>query len=166
MNPLRILLLVLLTLVFGSQVSAQSTLPREVQADLMQKEIMQLLREKDFSAVNQKFKEYEALGVKMPGPLLMTRIQVSYKVMDYEAAQKQLEEYLSTAERGTKGYDKALTMYADINIKMQKHNAAQLASVLPEMVAISAGSYRMGCQRDSDCPLPMSNMRNRHIKSR
>ena len=121
-NFLSLLLFSLLT---AQTASAQ--LAKEAQADLKQQQIIRTVQQGQFSQAYQQFKEYDALGVKMPTPLLFIRAQVSFKANDFVGTKAYLEQYINNAQRGTANYNKALSMYTAVEPK-----AAQQATQLAE----------------------------------
>ena len=117
----------LLCLLLTAQ-TASAQLSKEAQADLKQQQIIRTVQQGQLSQAYQQFKEYDALGVKMPTPLLFIRAQVSFKANDFVGAKSYLEQYINSAQRGTPNYNKALSMYAAVEPKaaqQQRFSRAQ-----------------------------------------
>jgi len=108
--------MLLLLLVFIAN-TANAQLSKEAQADLKQQQIIRTVQQGQFTQAYQQFKEYDALGVKMPTPLLFIRAQVSFKQNDFVSTKQYLEQYVNSAQRGTANYNKALSMYAAVEPK-------------------------------------------------
>ena len=163
-------------LITGSAV-AQLDLPKEVQADLKQQEIIKALKSQNFKGADDLFKQYEALGVTMPPPLLFFKAQTKFQLGDFVASKATLEAYLKSAKRGSDSYNKALSMYTSVTPKAQAQQAEidakkqrrlaekqareknlidQALTDLPnQMVQIPLGEFVMGSENGHDDETPL-----------
>ena len=110
---LRILLPALAMLVFLAA-PARAQLPPEVQGDLLVDKITEAIAAKNYAHAERLFRDYEALELPIPAPLMVHRALVYYQLGRAEQALETLEAYLSVADRGSAGYARALKMYKDI----------------------------------------------------
>jgi len=164
-------------LIISSEASSQLDLPKEVQADLKQQDIIKALKVKNFKGASELFKQYEALGVTMPPPLLFFKAQTNFQLGDFVATKETLEAYLKSAKRGSDSYNKALSMYTSVIPKAKAQQAALVAQkkrlaiekkqreqaladqalqdLATQMIQIPLGEFVMGSDNGGDNEKPL-----------
>ncbi len=100
-------------LVMASSAWAQTT-QTEIQADLLQTQIIAELKAKNYAKADALFRQYDALGVDMPPPLQLQRALTHFHLKKYWEAEKLLLVYLQRAQRGSDEYRQALSMLAEV----------------------------------------------------
>lgn len=110
-GPLIKLVVCLFTLWIACEAAAQSTLPPQVQADLLKQQIVDALKQEDLKAALAAFDKYHALKVKMPPPLLFLEAKAASAAGDPLRAFKSLEAFLKATPQEGKQYSEALTLY-------------------------------------------------------
>ena len=171
------LIITLLIVLMSSATNAQQGLPKEVQADLKQQEIINALKSQNFQAAQTLFEEYDAFGVTMPPPLMLLRAQSQFQVNDFIGTKSTLEAYLSVAQRGSEDYNKALSMYSSIGAKADQQLAEKtlqekiqkeqqqtqekllveqaLVNLPSQMVVIPTGQFIMGSESGGNDEQPV-----------
>ncbi|TAK53072.1 MAG: formylglycine-generating enzyme family protein [Gammaproteobacteria bacterium] len=157
----------LLLLVFiAAESQAQSSLPPEVQADILKTRIVDALSKQNVKGALLAFDQYRQLKVAMPPALLFLEAKAAWVNMDAARAFNALEEFLKVAPREGDQYKRALALYpeyqaraAEVQRKLdeqrQAAEAAKLAAVLQQvpmmlaalqanMVSIPGGALQMG----------------------
>ena len=110
------------TLAFSFQVSAQ--LPKEVQADLLQKKIIAAIEQKDFDIAANLIDDYRALDISMPPAISMIDVKISKNNGNINRQKTALEEYFNNADQSHSAYEAALEMQLEIDdIINRKSNA-------------------------------------------
>lgn len=123
---------------------AQSSLPKEVQADLLQNEIIAGLESGDLSAAKSSLAKYRALKVEMPLVLILIEAKIAISEKNYETADKRLSEYLEKGGREAPAYQEVLIMYKKVSTEIaaekerkkqsQREKAAELAAQVTNAV--------------------------------
>jgi len=123
-------------LVMASPAWAQTT-QTEIQADLLQTQIIAELKAKNYAKADALFQEYDALGVAMPPPLQLQRALTHFHLKKYWEAEKLLLVYLQRAQRGSDEYRQALSMLAEVKplAAPARAEAARAAAIKREQEA-------------------------------
>ena len=106
-----------LSLCVSSLASAQ--LPPEVKADLLQEQIVDSLKAKDYRTVKDKIFEYKNLGVVVPPAILLINAKIAIQEQDFQEGQSSLEEYFNAGGKEHKSYQEALSLYKSVRPKAQ-----------------------------------------------
>jgi hypothetical protein len=128
---------------------AQSSLPKEVQADLLQKEIINGLEGGDLAAAKSSLAKYRALDIQMPLVLVLIEAKIAVSDNDYILAEKRLAEYLSQGGKAAPSYSEALNLYRDVSNKIEAEKAKQQVQEIAERKRIS--DTISGCMSGSTC---------------
>jgi hypothetical protein len=112
---IRTLLTALALLVFGRVAFSQSSLPPEVQADLLRQQIIEsaqaAAKSHDYAPVLAHIDEYKKLKVSVPPALFLVESKAAAKTGDFLRAKTALESFLSVADRSSASYKEALSLY-------------------------------------------------------
>jgi formylglycine-generating enzyme required for sulfatase activity len=128
---------------------AQSSLPPEVQADLLGRQISDALKREDVNATLAAFDQYHKLDVTIPPPWLFVEAKVAWAANDATRAFGMLQNFLRVTEREGTQYNEALALYSSYETAAKAMVEAALPALLSglEFIDIPAGNFRMG---DSD----------------
>ena len=91
--------------------AAQSSLPPQVQADLVKQQIVDALKKEDVKTALAAFDKYHELKVKMPPPMMFLEAKAASAAGDALRAFKSLEAFLKTSPKEGKQYRQALALY-------------------------------------------------------
>ena len=143
---------VLVAVLLGSFTEAAAQLPPEIMADRYLVQAERLMNEKDYKAALEAMEKIVALqkehDLKLPGEFHFKYAQVALSAGLLEAAIDSVSKYLVVVGRAGKFYREALEL---LDQAEQKQAEPIQMSILPEMVAIPGGSFRMGCVSGLDC---------------
>lgn len=92
--------------------SAQTTLPKDVQADLLKVQIFKALQSKDLAVALAKIDEFKNLGVALPPPLALVEAKAASHMNQHVRALAALTSALSGLERGSAQYTEAIALYS------------------------------------------------------
>jgi ferredoxin-like protein FixX len=95
--------------------NAQSNLPVQVQADLLQRKLVDAVSRGDSSTALKSVEEYRALKISVPLPMLIVEAKLSAARGDGLRAQAALEEYFQSAKSGDDKYSEALSLYVRVS---------------------------------------------------
>ena len=141
---------VLVAVLLGGFTEAVAQLPPEILADRYLVQAERLMKEKDHAAALEAMNKIIALqkehGLKLPGEFHFKYAQVALSAGSLEAAIDSVSKYLVVAGRAGKFYREALEL-----LDQAEKRQAEGTSILPEMVVIPGGSFRMGCVSGLDC---------------
>ena len=143
---------VLIAVSLGSFTEAAAQLPPEIMADRYLVQAERLMKEKDFKAALEAMEKIVALqkehDLKLPDEFHFKYAQIAMSAGLLDAAIDAVSRYLVAAGRTGKFYREALELLD----QAEKKRAEPIQmSILPEMVAIPGGSFRMGCVSGLDC---------------
>jgi hypothetical protein len=100
---------------FCSAALGQSeSLPPKVEADLLNRQVVEAYSAANWSQVLMLVEQYRALepkGVKVPLPLVLVEAEAAAATKDTERALRALTRYLNASTPSDSGYDKALALY-------------------------------------------------------
>lgn len=96
---------------------ARAQLPPEVQADLLQADIISDIKNKDFKSAKQNIAKYRALKLEMPPAVIIIDAKVAMALNDPIRAKKVLEEYFKKAGKSDSSYKGALQLYRNVKEK-------------------------------------------------
>ena len=103
--------IVLLLLMLLTSISLQAELPKDVQADIIEKRIYQFVNDKDYKGALDQFKKYHSLGVTMPPALLYFEAITATVINNPITAKKALDDYFQLINvKNDKNYEKALAL--------------------------------------------------------
>ncbi|MFY9270865.1 MAG: formylglycine-generating enzyme family protein [Candidatus Manganitrophaceae bacterium] len=132
----------------------QSSLPPKVQADILQNQLVEEVREKKFSDALVTIDRYKALGVPVPLRVLWLEAKLAYSSSQAQRALKAIELYLSRAAEGGKEdelYAEAIALYPKIqkaaseeNIKLGLDESKLPKELQGAMLLIKGGCFEMG----------------------
>lgn len=97
------------------KVAAQEGLPRKVQADILNNEIVSDVRRHDLPAALQAIDKYQKLNIKMPPVLLFVEAESAHKVGDPVRALDSLNAFLDVANRKSRDYRRAVELWPQYN---------------------------------------------------
>ncbi len=117
--------LVMLLLCSGS---VNAALPKEVQADLLQEEIIQSLKSNDMDAAAKQIQRYRALGVEVPPTIMIIESKVAIARKEFVQAKRVLEEYFNKTGTGHQDYKKALALYRQVQAPAKQQAGRQAAA--------------------------------------
>ena len=143
---------VLIAVSLGSFTEAAAQLPPEIMADRYLVQAERLMKEKDFKAALEAMEKIVALqkehDLKLPDGFHFKYAQIAMSAGLLDAAIDAVSRYLVAAGRTGKFYREALELLD----QAEKKQAEPIQmSILPEMVAIPGGSFRMGCVSGLNC---------------
>ena len=142
----------------GFTVAAQ--LPPEIMADRYLVEAEQLIAKKDYGAAREVMNKIVALqkehNFTLPDEFHFKYAQVALSAGSFRAAIDSVNKYLGTAGREGKFYREALELLVAAEQKEQRRKQEearrkQFHPILPEMVVIPGGRFRMGCVSGRGC---------------
>ena len=143
---------VLVAVLLGGFTEAVAQLPLEIMADRYLVQAERLMKEKDYKAALEAMEKIVALqkehDLKLPDEFHFKYAQIAMSAGLIEAAIDAVSRYLVAAGRTGKFYREALEL---LDQAEQKQAEPIQMSILPEMVAIPGGSFRMGCVSGLDC---------------
>ena len=141
---------VLVAVLLGSFTEAAAQLPPEIMADRYLVQAERLMKEKDFKAALEAMEKIVALqkehDLKLPDGFHFKYAQIAMSAGLIEAAIEAVSRYLVAAGREGKFYREALEL-----LDQAEKRQAEGTPILPEMVVIPGGSFRMGCVSGLDC---------------
>lgn len=149
-----ILFLSALTFFFSFKAVAQSRLPPQVQADILQNELIEQIKAKKFDDALATIDRYKALGVPVPLPIVWLEAKIAHSSGQNNRALNAIELYLGKAVEGGKKderYAEAIALYPKIQ-KAASEEKIKLGldeSKLPRelqgvMTLIKGGCFEMG----------------------
>ena len=143
---------VLVAVLLGSFTEAAAQLPPEIMADRYLVQAERLMNEKDYKAALEAMEKIVALqkehDLKLPDEFHFKYAQIAISAGLLDAAIDAVSRYLVAAGRTGKFYREALELLD----QAEKKRAEPIQmSILPEMVAIPGGSFRMGCVSGLNC---------------
>ena len=125
-------------------------LPPEIMADRYLVQAERLMKEKDYKAALEAMEKIVALqkehDLKLPDEFHFKYAQIAMSAGLIEAAIDAVSRYLVAAGRTGKFYREALEL-----LDQAEKKQAEGTPILPEMVVIPGGSFRMGCVSGLDC---------------
>ncbi len=143
---------VLIAVSLGSFTEAAAQLPPEIMADRYLVQAERLMKEKDYKAALEAMEKIVALqkehDLKLPDEFHFKYAQIAMSAGLLEAAIDAVSRYLVAAGRTGKFYREALEL---LDQAEQKQAEPIQMSILPEMVMIPGGSFRMGCVSGLNC---------------
>ena len=143
---------VLIAVSLGSFTEAAAQLPPEIMADRYLVQAERLMNEKDYKAALEAMEKIVALqkehDLKLPDEFHFKYAQIAMSAGLLEAAIDAVSRYLVAAGRTGKFYREALEL---LDQAEQKQAEPIQMSILPEMVMIPGGSFRMGCVSGLNC---------------
>jgi len=92
---------------------AQTGLPPQVQADLLQNQIVAAFKASEFQSVLDKITQYKKLPVTVPASVLIEEAKAANATHDPLRAWNALQATLQVAKRGTPEYQEALALYPE-----------------------------------------------------
>ncbi len=142
----------MVAVLLGSFTEAAAQLPPEIMADRYLVQAERLMKEKDFKAALEAMEKIVALqkehDLKLPDGFHFKYAQIAMSAGLHEAAIDSVSRYLVAAGREGKFYREALELLD----QAEKKQAEPIQMpILPEMVVIPGGSFRMGCVSGLDC---------------
>jgi len=149
----------------------QSSLPPEVQADIVKVKIIDAAKRSDLRAVLAGIDEINALKVPVAPSLRFLEAKAASQSGDSVRALKALEQFLAASERTGPQYAEALALYpkyqaagvaaqqelrerrpSELRAAGQGEVADLIERLQAEMIDVRAGSFRMGGQSGSYIP--------------
>lgn len=128
-----------LVFVFPQRLSAQrSSLPPEVQADILKSKILKSLEAKDFKGVLVAADQFEKLKLPVPPPIRFIEAKAAAATVDPIRAFATLQDFMATADRNSKQYKEALDLYP----KYESDPAVQ-AKIRAEAQAMGESNARL-----------------------
>ena len=141
---------VLVAVLLGGFTEAVAQLPPEIMADRYLVQAERLMKEKDYKAALEAMEKIVALqkehDLKLPDEFHFKYAQIAMSAGLIEAAIDAVSRYLVAAGRTGKFYREALEL-----LDQAEKKQAEGTPILPEMVVIPGGSFRMGCVSGLDC---------------
>ena len=146
----RVIGSVVLAVLLGAFIEAAAQLPPEIMADRYLVQAERLMKEKEFKAALEAMEKIVALqkehDLKLPGEFHFKYAQIALSAGLLEAAIEAVNRYLVAEGRSGASYRQALEL-----LDQAEKRQAEGTPILPEMVAIPGGSFRMGCVSGLDC---------------
>ena len=141
---------VLVAVLLGGFTEAVAQLPPEIMADRYLVQAERLMKEKDYKAALEAMEKIVALqkehDLKLPDEFHFKYAQIAMSAGLIEAAIDAVSRYLVAAGRTGKFYREALELLDQAEKKQPEGTP-----ILPEMVVIPGGRFRMGCVSGLDC---------------
>ena len=110
----RAIVLAALYVIPHSAVS-QSSLPVEVQADLLQQRIVEALESGDSSSVFSGMDAFRELAVAIPPSLFYVEARAAYLQGDFQRSMKAMNTYLRDSDSTDSFYQQAIRFYPELN---------------------------------------------------
>ena len=151
---------VVVSVLLGSFTGAAAQLPPEIMADRYLVEAEQLIAKKDYGAALELMNKIVALqqehNFTLPDVFHFKYAELALSAGSFRAAIDSVNKYLGTAGREGKFYWEALELLVAAEQKEQRRKQEearqkQFHPILPEMVVIPGGRFRMGCVSGRDC---------------
>ena len=126
----------------GTYVFAQSDIPREAQAQMLNDRIIAAQEKQDWRAVISAIEQYKKLR-SMPPPFLVSEAEAAEKIGDFATAKSALTAYLNQAKPTDHQYNDAIAMYERVQEKGDLSTLVQYTHSI-KLVPIPGGRFRMG----------------------
>ena len=151
---------VLVAVSWGTLTAAAAQLPPEIMADRYLLQAERLIAEKNHKAALEVMDKIVALqrehGLTLPDEFHFKYAQIAMSAGSIKAVIDSVNKYLATAGRGGQFYREALELLdeaeqEEARRKQEEARRKQIRPILPEMVVIPAGRFRMGCVSGKNC---------------
>ena len=158
---------VLVAVLSGTLTAAAAQLPPEIMADRFLLRAERLIAEKDYKSALEVMNKIVALqkehDLTLPDEFHFKYAQIAMSAGSTKAVIESVNKYLATAGRAGQFYREALELLdeaeqeearrkqKEARRKQEESRRKQIRPILPEMVVIPAGRFRMGCVDGIDC---------------
>ena len=155
---------VLVAVLLGTLTATAAQLPPEIMADRFLLRAERLIAEKDYKSALEVMNKIVALqkehDLTVPDEFHFKYAQIAMSAGSSKAALDSVNKYLATAGRAGQSYREALELLEEAEQeearrkqrrKQEEARRKHTRPILPEMVVIPAGSFRMGCVSGRDC---------------
>ena len=157
---------VLVAVLLGGFTEAVAQLPPEIMADRYLVQAERLMKEKEFKAALEAMEKIVALqkehDLTLPAEFHFKYAQIAQSAGLLDPAIAAVNRYLVAAGRAGKFYREALELLdqaekqqaeqlEEARRRQEEERRRQTRPILPEMVVIPAGGFRMGCVSGKDC---------------
>ena len=149
-----------LLVLLGRFTAAAAQLPPEIEADRYLVRAERLIAENDYAGARDAMNQIVALqsehNLTLPDLFHFKYAQVALSAGSFEAAMDSVTRYLVAAGREGEFYREALELLDEAERRKQleqleEERRKQFPPILPAMMVIPAGSFRMGCVSGRDC---------------
>ena len=156
----RIITSVVIAVLLGGFTGAAAQLPPEIMADRYLLQAERLMAKKDYEAAMDMMGKIVALqrehDLTLPDEFHVKYARVALSAGSIKAAIDSVTKYLTTAGRKGEFYREALELLVAAEQKEQRRKQEearrkQFHPILPEMVVIPGGRFRMGCVSGRGC---------------
>lgn len=132
-------------LLLNAAIFAQSDIPVETQAKILNKKISDAYKSKNYQAMISNIEQYRKLGDIFPNNLLFLEAQAAYLSGDSVRALTVLKEYLRTAKKTDPNYDDAIQLYPQLESNAATDSIKAFVAEIPsQMKLIPGGRFKMG----------------------
>ena len=151
---------VLVAALFGSCAAGSAQLPPKILADRYLVKVDQLINKKNFRKALELMDKIAELqqdhNFSVPDGFHFKYAEVAFSAKSFKSAIDSVKKYLRIASINDEFYREALALLLqaeqkEAQRKFEEQMRAQLRPLLPEMVEIPGGNYRMGCVSGQDC---------------
>jgi uncharacterized protein len=111
---------------------AVADLPKQVQADLLQDDIIAALKNNAMQEAKSAIRKYRALGIDLPPTIMIIEAKVAIAMKEYLVAKKVLEQFFKETGTKHKSYKNALELY-----KLVREPAAKIEKEQKRQAAIN-----------------------------
>ena len=151
---------VLVAALFGSCAAGSAQLPPKIMADRYLVKVDQLINKKNFRKALELMDKIAELqqehNFSVPDGFHFKYAEVAFSARSFKSAIDSVKKYLRIASINDEFYREALALLLQAEQKEAQRKLGEgmqaiLRPLLPEMVEIPGGSYRMGCVSGRDC---------------
>ena len=143
---LKTLLFAVVLAVTFNFADSKAQLPKEVQADILQDDIVTAIKRKDFVSAKNNIAKYRALGIALPPAIMIIDAKVAAALNEPIRAKKILEEYFKAHGKSDSGYQSALQLYKDLRPKIAQAQRIKAALEKAEIAKYKAIRIRNDCR--------------------
>ena len=151
---------VVLAVLLGAFIEAAAQLPPEIMADRYLVEAEQLIPKQNYKQALELMNKIVALqqehNFTVPDVFQFKYAELALSAGSYQAAIDAVNRYLAAAGREGQFYREALEILVqaeqeEARRRQEEARRRQIRPILPEMVVIPAGGFRMGCVSGKGC---------------